>query len=102
LGRRNFVSLAHLIAAFAYFMIAFNDHRQQCQIQPPSNEWLTLTMWLLGKFAISCSFTSLFVFATELFPTMSRNSRIGFCVAASRFGATFVPFAKQMVKNKLK
>jgi len=62
-------------------------------------ESVTLVMWLLGKFAISCSFTSLFVYASEVFPTVTRNSNIGICAACSRIGATMVPFVKQLVRS---
>jgi hypothetical protein len=40
-----------------------------------------------------------FVYSSEVFPTDSRNTRIGICAAVSRIGATLVPFVSQMVGN---
>ena len=53
--------LTHLIAAFSFLANLVFD-----------GEIWTLCCWLVGKLAISCSFMSLFVFASELFPTEIR------------------------------
>lgn len=101
LGRRLFIALSHFLAAFSYTMIVINElapgwkwTKLECPL-----ESVTLVMWLLGKFAISCSFTSLFVYASEVFPTVTRNSNIGICAACSRIGATMVPFVKQLSRK---
>lgn len=52
---------------------------------------------LLGKFAISCAFTSLFVYSSEVFPTVFRNGCIGACVVVARLGGAFAPAVRTMV-----
>ncbi|KAI1698309.1 major facilitator superfamily domain-containing protein [Ditylenchus destructor] len=79
-GRRLFVSLCHLLAAVSFFTVYFCDNPQ-----------ISLMMWLLGKFAISSAFTSLFVYASEVFPTVTRNGCIGICSVVSRLGGSFAP-----------
>ena len=80
-GRRLFICVCHLLAAVSLFSIgsmtdglAFN-----------------LCMWLIGKFAIASSFTSLFVYASELFPTATRNGCIGICSMLARVVGAFTP-----------
>lgn len=68
LGRRLFVSLSHFLTAIAFVGIIF--------VEDPT---ISLILWLIGKFGISCAFTSLFVYATEIFPTVLRSSLIGIC-----------------------
>jgi OCT family organic cation transporter-like MFS transporter 4/5 len=70
MGRRVFVSVCHLLAAASFFAIAWVG---------TDKPGLSLLMWLMGKFAISCAFTSLFVYSSEVFPTVARNGCIGIC-----------------------
>uniref|UniRef100_A0A915EKI2 Major facilitator superfamily (MFS) profile domain-containing protein n=1 Tax=Ditylenchus dipsaci TaxID=166011 RepID=A0A915EKI2_9BILA len=86
LGRRTFVSLCHLLAAVSFFTILFTDN----------NPGVSLSMWLLGKFAISCAFTCLFVYASEVFPTVSRNGCIGICSVVGNLGGVFAPTVRSM------
>ncbi|KAH7727792.1 sugar transporter [Aphelenchoides avenae] len=85
LGRRLFVSLTHFITMVSFIVVLFSSH--------PT---LTLCMWLLGKFAISCAFTSLFVYSSEVFPTVFRNGCIGVCVVVARLGGAFAPAVRTM------
>ncbi|KAI1721631.1 sugar transporter domain-containing protein [Ditylenchus destructor] len=85
LGRRFYVSLCHLLAAVSFFTIIFSD-----------NSRVNLIMWLVGKFAISSAFTSLFVYASEVFPTIVRNGCIGVCSVVARLGGAFAPMVRTM------
>uniref|UniRef100_A0A0K0DQV8 MFS domain-containing protein n=1 Tax=Angiostrongylus cantonensis TaxID=6313 RepID=A0A0K0DQV8_ANGCA len=72
-GRKLVVSAMHLLASI-------------------SETWLSLFCWMLGKFSISCSFMSLFVYASEVFPTPIRNVSVGLCSVLSRGGAIAAPY----------
>ncbi|XP_034244837.1 solute carrier family 22 member 5-like [Thrips palmi] len=52
---------------------------------------LQLILYLTGKLAITASFTVLFVFTAELFPTNARHSMIGVCSTIGRMGSTLAP-----------
>lgn len=66
-------------------------------VQCSDDSWLSLTCWLVGKFAISCSFMSLFVYASEVFPTPIRNVSVGLCSVLSRGGAIAAPYIRLLV-----
>ncbi|CAD6195708.1 unnamed protein product [Caenorhabditis auriculariae] len=78
-GRRLLVCFSHVIAGMSFLGIVFFD------------EALHLPFWLIGKFSISCSFMSIYVYASEIFPTDARNKCIGFCETMSRIGGMLSP-----------
>lgn len=60
---------------------------------------LQLALYLTGKLAITASFTVLFVFTAELFPTNARHSMIGVCSTIGRMGSTLAPQTPLLVSN---
>ncbi|KAI6178473.1 putative transporter [Aphelenchoides besseyi] len=85
LGRRLFVSGGHFLTAAAFIGLMFVN-----------NTTFSLILWLIGKFAISCCFTSLFVYASELFPTSLRNGCMGVAVFMAKVGSIFAPFTRTL------
>lgn len=81
-GRRIVVASSHLLAAAIFFGLMFT----------PESAWFQIALWALGKFAISCSFMSIYVYASEIFPTNIRNLSIGFCEMMSRIGGILAPY----------
>ncbi|KAE8749494.1 hypothetical protein FOCC_FOCC003759 [Frankliniella occidentalis] len=60
---------------------------------PEGLEWLQLILYLTGKLGITTSFTVLYVFTAELFPTNARHSAIGLCSTIGRIGSVVAPQA---------
>ncbi|CAD5205828.1 unnamed protein product [Bursaphelenchus okinawaensis] len=85
IGRRLFVSAAHFLAGFSFLATIFINH--------PT---MSLIFWLMGKFGISCAFTCLFVYASEVFPTNLRSGCIGACEILARLGGVFAPQANEL------
>ncbi|CAB3404968.1 unnamed protein product [Caenorhabditis bovis] len=83
-GRKTLISGTHIIAGLAFLGIVLLP------------ETYHLHFWLVGKFSISCSFMSIYMFAGELFPTDGRNKCIGFCETMSRFGGMLSPYLGQL------
>ncbi|EYC07431.1 hypothetical protein Y032_0070g429 [Ancylostoma ceylanicum] len=81
-GRRIVVASSHLAAAVIFFGLIFS----------PEDAGVRTALWALGKFAISCSFMSIYVYASEIFPTNIRNLSIGFCEMMSRVGGILAPY----------
>jgi len=46
----------------------------------------------IGKFLITGSFSMMFVYATELFPTVVRNVGVGSCSMFARVGGMLAPY----------
>ncbi|VDM84698.1 unnamed protein product, partial [Strongylus vulgaris] len=88
LGRRFVVSGAHFLAALCFLVPVF------IEVPFSADSWLSLSCWVMGKFAISCSFMSLFVYASEVFPTPIRNVSVGLCSVLSRGGAIAAPYIR--------
>ncbi|XP_037937277.1 organic cation transporter protein [Teleopsis dalmanni] len=55
------------------------------------NYGFELTLFLIGKFAITCSFQILYFFTSEIFPTNVRNSLLSFCSMIGRIGSMLAP-----------
>nr|XP_046919037.1 organic cation transporter protein-like [Dermatophagoides farinae] len=57
-----------------------------------------MKMWLaiLGKMSISGSFSLVYVYAAEMFPTILRITGLGMCSFCARFGAMTAPYLLQL------
>ncbi|XP_046556423.1 solute carrier family 22 member 8-like [Haliotis rubra] len=66
--------------------------------------WLTVdsvavsTLSLIGKFGATTSYTVLFLYTPELFPTTIRNVGFGLGSLAGRVGGLFAPFSRMLVR----
>lgn len=60
--------------------------------------WIQIGLFLIGKLGITCSFSIVYVHATEMMPTVIRSSCIGFFATMSRVGALASPFAPFLEK----
>lgn len=54
--------------------------------------WLSLTLSLFGKFAISSSFAIIYTLTAELFPTVVRNAALGLSSGVGRIGSITAPY----------
>ncbi|KHN76207.1 Putative transporter [Toxocara canis] len=84
-GRKPVVVWTHFLAGFS--LIAFI-------LVPNGMGWLRTSLWLMGKFGISCSFICIFVYGSEIFPTTLRNVCIGLCSVIARVGGIVAPYVK--------
>ncbi|XP_068910504.1 organic cation transporter protein-like [Tenebrio molitor] len=53
--------------------------------------WLVIVMFLCGKFFITISYTTLYILATEMFPTKSRHFIFAICSMCGRLGSMTAP-----------
>lgn len=60
--------------------------------------WIQIALFLIGKLGITCSFSIIYVHATEMMPTVIRSSCVGFFATMSRVGALAAPFAPFLEK----
>jgi len=52
---------------------------------------------MVGKFGIAGAYAIIFVYATELFPTVLRGTAIGFASVFGRFGSTIAPIIGKLM-----
>lgn len=52
---------------------------------------------MLGKLAISMTFSSIYIYTSELFPTSARHSLLGFCSMIGRIGSILAPMTPLLV-----
>ncbi|XP_034657467.1 organic cation transporter protein [Drosophila subobscura] len=57
-----------------------------------------LTLFLIGKLAITCSFQILYFFTSEIFPTNVRNSLLSLCSMVGRIGSMLAPQTPLLAK----
>ncbi|XP_022236852.1 organic cation transporter protein-like, partial [Limulus polyphemus] len=53
---------------------------------------------MTGKLCIASSFSVIYIYSTELFPTVVRNVGLGSCSMSARIGSMVAPFVKELGK----
>lgn len=55
-------------------------------------QWISVSAAMVGKFGASAGFTIIYIFTTELFPTVVRNAGVGASSCAARIGSIVAPY----------
>ncbi|XP_050674824.1 organic cation transporter protein-like [Leptidea sinapis] len=61
-------------------------------VVPKSMESITLTLAIIGQTGAYTAFVQIYLFSCEIFPTIIRNSAMGFGSVFARFGGFIAPF----------
>ncbi|XP_064650338.1 organic cation transporter protein-like [Lineus longissimus] len=56
------------------------------------HHWITVALSTVGKFGSTAAFTTIYIFASELFPTTTRNGIMGLCSVGGRVGSMVSPY----------
>ncbi|CAL1297541.1 unnamed protein product [Larinioides sclopetarius] len=65
---------------------------------PGDVAWLRTAFAMACKFCATASFTVLYLYTTEVFPTEVRNAALGSCSMCSRVGSILAPFLRDLGK----
>lgn len=65
---------------------------------PESIPYLATAFAMVGKFCITGTFGILYLYTSELFPTVVRNVAIGSCSTCARIGSIIAPFVRELGK----
>ena len=63
-----------------------------------NSEALKMTVALIGKFAVGGSFSVIYIYSAELFPTQVRNIGVGVASIGARLGGIFSPIVLLLVR----
>lgn len=72
------------------------------QLIPPDLTSLAISLEMVGKFCMAWAFAFEYPYTGELFPTTLRNTAIGACSTASRFGSALSPYVLHLGKGNKK
>ncbi|KAM7361199.1 organic cation transporter protein-like [Cochliomyia hominivorax] len=82
-GRRSILCGSLIAAGVALLLIV---------IVSEDMNWLIVTFAMIGKFAITSSFGTIYIFSAEQFPTVVRNVGIGASSMVARIGGILAPY----------
>lgn len=82
-GRKKVLTSSMIISGIVLILTGF---------VPSNREILTAILAMLGKMTVSISYGTIFMYATELFPTVIRNIGLGSALLAARIGGMSAPY----------
>lgn len=85
IGRKSIVIIFHLICAFCLFILAF--------IPEGVGSVICASIGVVASFIV---FVVVYLYCTELFPTVVRNAAIGISSMSARIGSMIAPFVIEM------
>ncbi|GMT34989.1 hypothetical protein PFISCL1PPCAC_26286, partial [Pristionchus fissidentatus] len=91
IGRRFFVASGYALAGICLL--------SNLAISDTAPRWIALVQLLISRGAITATYASLYMFSPELFPTVVRNSAMGFCSTIARFGAIFASYMTMWIAD---
>ncbi|CAD6992297.1 organic cation transporter protein [Ceratitis capitata] len=86
-GRRTILCGCMLVAGLALLLTI---------TVPKESNWLMITLAMTGKFAITASYGTVYVFSAEQFPTVVRNVGLGASSMMARVGGILAPFINML------
>lgn len=91
IGRKRLLIIAYYISGTALLVSAFVTDVY----------WLTLLLYLIGKFSIEAAFSTTYIYTSEILPTSLRHRLFGLCSSFGRIGSIVssqAPFLQDIYK----
>jgi len=88
-GRRTTISAANFVSGLSLILFMFS---------PKNYKWLELILFLLGKFGVTAVFSCIYLYTSELYPTLLRGNGIGICSSFARIGGVISIGINQLVQ----
>ncbi|CAG9824175.1 unnamed protein product [Phaedon cochleariae] len=83
LGRRNLMCGCMILAGIALLLT---------MAVPKDQQWLIVTLAMIGKLSITASYAAVYIFSSEQFPTVIRNAGLGAGSTCARVGSIIAPY----------
>ncbi|XP_023943089.1 organic cation transporter protein [Bicyclus anynana] len=81
-GRKKVLIITYVLSACLCIGLSF---------LPKDQKWLSLVLYLSGKFSITVAYSSVYIYVSEVFPTNVRQSLLAVCSSLGRVGSTLAP-----------
>ncbi|CAH2232581.1 organic cation transporter protein-like [Pararge aegeria] len=81
-GRKKVLIVTYVLSACLCIGLSF---------LPKDQKWLSLVLYLSGKFSITVAYSSVYIYVSEVFPTNVRQSLLAVCSSLGRVGSTLAP-----------
>jgi len=92
-GRKRVLMTGFTVTSFCLFSSGFIPHGLFYK------EWVTVTLITLGKVGIGVAFECVYIWTSEIFPTVIRNSSLSLCSSCARMGAIIAPLIVEIDKD---
>ncbi|CAJ0935935.1 unnamed protein product, partial [Mesorhabditis belari] len=67
---------------------------------PELNQWMSIAQLMIVKGSITAVYASIYTFTPEIFPTVVRNTAMGYCSTIARVGAISASFISMWIVEK--
>ncbi|XP_063830241.1 organic cation transporter protein-like [Ostrinia nubilalis] len=84
-GRKRTLITTYVLSACLCISLSF---------LPKGQKWLSLVIYLSGKFSITVAYSSVYIYVSEVFPTNVRQSLLAVCSSLGRVGSTLAPLTQ--------
>ncbi|XP_069836492.1 solute carrier family 22 member 15-like isoform X1 [Dendropsophus ebraccatus] len=88
-GRRKSTAAFLVFAGLACIFTMFSPDNNSFYLSPAA-------LALLGKLSVSAAFNVVYIYTSELYPTVVRNAGLGVCAMACRVGGILAPFVPSL------
>ncbi|XP_026493102.1 organic cation transporter protein-like [Vanessa tameamea] len=80
-GRKKTMITTYLTCAATSLLFAFL----------PRSDWWSIPLYLIGKWSVTLTYSSVYIYVSEVFPTNMRQTLISVCSTAGRIGSLIAP-----------
>ncbi|XP_062905493.1 organic cation/carnitine transporter 2-like isoform X3 [Mobula hypostoma] len=81
----------------AIFLLLSGSMLLFIQLVPSTLQLVVTILVMIGKSGVTAAFTIVYIYSSELYPTVVRNMGVGVCSIASRISNIFSPYISYMV-----